>query len=218
MIRSVFFKVSSKKGVVIKREDIYKPFLLQCIPHTSTTFQHNLHHYWGIYRVRAQVFLSPHCRIHLPVRTLCDNCKKFKENEEIVNLLSSWIVSSTARTKSSLIKDGRPVCCSSSTETGPWLNFLTHLLIIPSLMASSPYTSQSSRWMSAGLIFLALKKRITYHISVGRVLNHFKNFNWSQLTTHTHGLKLWNLHAQLAWGMKKKTRMCKITIPAMQWL
>jgi hypothetical protein len=57
--------------------------------------------------------------------------------------------SSTARTKSSLTTDGRPLRGSSCTFSRPSLKCLTHLLTIESLMACSPYTSQSWRWMSA---------------------------------------------------------------------
>jgi hypothetical protein len=53
---------------------------------------------------------------------------------------------------------------SSCIFLHPSLKCLTHLLTTESLMACSPYTSQSWR-MSAGFLFLAFKKRITGRIS-----------------------------------------------------
>ena len=51
------------------------------------------------------------------------------------------------------------------------------------------------------------------YLTVGGVLNHFKHFNWSVITNnHTYGLKLWNLHAKLVRGLKKKTHMAKLRL------
>jgi hypothetical protein len=57
----------------------------------------------------------------------------------------------------------------------PSLQCLTHLLTIESLMTCSPYTSQSWRWMSAGLMFLAFKKQITDRISYAARFSNFWN-------------------------------------------
>ena len=64
-----------------------------------------------------------------------------------------------------LTTDGRPLRGSSCTLSRPLLNFLTHFLTIPSLMAFSPYTSHIWQWISAGFTFLAFKKRIRDRIS-----------------------------------------------------
>jgi hypothetical protein len=81
----------------------------------------------------------------------------------MVNRLFSWIFSSTARITPSLTTDGRPLRGSSCIISRHLLKCLTHLRTIESLMACSPNTSQSWR-MSAGLMFLAFKKRITDRI------------------------------------------------------
>jgi hypothetical protein len=71
--------------------------------------------------------------------------------------------------------DGRPLRGSSCIFSRPWLKCLTRLLTIESLMACSPYTSQSWRWMSAGFMFLASKKRITARISHATGFSVFLN-------------------------------------------
>jgi hypothetical protein len=104
-------------------------------------------------------------------------CGKCKESDEIVNRLSSWTFESTARTKSSLTTDGRPLRASSCTFSRPSRNCLTHFLTIPSLMAFSPYTSHIWRWMSAGFTFLAYKKTdYRPYFTVGGPLDHLKHF------------------------------------------
>jgi hypothetical protein len=80
-------------------------------------------------------------------------CGKWRESDEMVNHLFCWFFSSTARTKSSLTTDGWPLRWSSCTFPHPALKCLTHLLTTESLMACSPYTSQSWRWMSADFMF-----------------------------------------------------------------
>jgi hypothetical protein len=45
------------------------------------------------------------------------------------------------------------------------LKCFTHLRTIESLMACSPYTSQSWQWISTNFTFPAFKKRITERIS-----------------------------------------------------
>jgi hypothetical protein len=52
---------------------------------------------------------------------------------------------------------------------------VTHHLTIESLMACSPYTSQSWWWMSAGAMFLASKKQIIDHISHAAGFSIFLN-------------------------------------------
>jgi len=90
---------------------------------------------------------------------------KRRESDIMVNCLFSLIFSSTACTKSSFTTDSRPLRRSSCTFLRPLLNSRTHLHIIELLMAYSPYTSQSWRWISASFMFFAFKKRITDHIS-----------------------------------------------------
>jgi hypothetical protein len=86
-----------------------------------------------------------------------------------------WIFSSTVRTKSSLTTDGRPLRGSLCTFWRPLLKCLIHLRTIESLMACSPYTSQSWRRMSAGFMFLIFKKRITERISHAAGFSIFLN-------------------------------------------
>jgi hypothetical protein len=54
-------------------------------------------------------------------------CGKCRESDETVNRLFSRTFSSTARTKSPLTTDGRPLRCSSRTFSRPSLKFLIHL-------------------------------------------------------------------------------------------
>jgi hypothetical protein len=72
---------------------------------------------------------------------------KFVENAGKVtkwwNVLFSWIFSSIARTKSSLTKDSQQLRGSSCTFSCHSLKCLTHLCTTDSLMACSPYISQS---------------------------------------------------------------------------
>jgi hypothetical protein len=89
---------------------------------------------------------------------------KFVENAGKV--IKWWIFSSTARTKSSLTTDGRLLRGSSFTFLHHSLKCLTHHRTIESLMACSPYTSQSWQWMSGGFMFLAFKKQITQHMQL----------------------------------------------------
>jgi hypothetical protein len=98
-------------------------------------------------------------------RSDCEICGKCKESDEMVNRLFPWIFSSTAGAESSLTTGVRLLLESSFTFLHPSLKCLTHLRTIESLMACSPYTSQSWRWMSASFMFLAFKKRITDCIS-----------------------------------------------------
>ena len=83
---------------------------------------------------------------------------KCRESDVMVNRLFSLIFPSTARTKSSFTTDGRPLRGSSCTFSHPSLNSCTHPRTIELLMACSPYTSQSWRWISAGFMFFAFKK------------------------------------------------------------
>jgi len=55
------------------------------------------------------------------------------------------------------------------------LNSRTHLRTIELLMASSPYSSQSWRWISAGVMFFAFKNRITGRISHATGFSIFLN-------------------------------------------
>ena len=90
---------------------------------------------------------------------------KCKESGVMVNRLFSLIFSWTVRTTSSFTTDGRPLRRSPCTFSCLSLNSRTHLRTIEVLMACSPYTSQSWRWISAGFLFFAFKKRITDRIS-----------------------------------------------------
>ena len=86
--------------------------------------------------------------------------RKCRDRSEIVKCLSSHTLSLTLRTKSSFIKDGRPLHASSCTFSRPSLNIWTYFLI-----ALLPYTWQILWWISLGSTFLAFKKRITDRIS-----------------------------------------------------
>jgi hypothetical protein len=55
------------------------------------------------------------------------------------------------------------------------LKCLTYLHTIESLMTRSPDNSESWRWMSAGFMFLAFKKRITECISHAAGFSIFLN-------------------------------------------
>jgi len=95
---------------------------------------------------------------------------KCRESGVMVNHLFSLIFPSTARTKSSFTTDGRPLRGSSCVFYSR-----THLRTIELLMACSPYTSQSWRWISAGVMFSAFKKRITDRISRAAGFSVFLN-------------------------------------------
>jgi hypothetical protein len=97
-----------------------------------TTFRHSFHHCWGICRSGAPVFVSLHRRMMPPWRSDREICGKCRESVEMANRLSSWIFYSTARTKSSLTADGRPLRGSSCTFSRPSLKSLTHLLTVQS--------------------------------------------------------------------------------------
>ena len=86
---------------------------------------------------------------------------KCRESDVMVNHLFSLMFTSTACTKYSFTTDGQPLCGSSCTLSCPSLNSHTHLYTIELLMACSPYTSQSCRWISAGFMFFAFMKQIT---------------------------------------------------------
>jgi hypothetical protein len=98
-------------------------------------------------------------------------CGKCRESDEMVNRLFSWIYSPTARTKSSLTTGGRPL----RTFPRPSIKCLTHLRAIETRPACSLYASQSWRWMSAGFMFLAFKKRTTDRISDAAGFSTFLN-------------------------------------------
>jgi hypothetical protein len=151
-----------------------------------TTFRHSYHNCWGTCRSGAPVFCIPveWCRLWCKPRSLSDTiswrsdreiCGKRRESDEMVNHLFSWIFSSTARTKSSLTTGGRPLRGSSCTFSRLSIKCLTHLRTNESLMACSPYPLQSWRWMSAGFMFLAFKKRITDRISHAAGFSIFLN-------------------------------------------
>jgi len=148
-----------------------------CIQYT--TFRHIFHHCWGTCHSVAPVFVPLHRRIvdtkQVVTASVTSDTILWRSDREIwgkcresgvmVNLLFSLIFSSTARTKSSFATDGRPLRGSLWTFSRHTLNSRTHLLTIELLKACSPYTSQSWRWISVGVMFFAFKKWITDRIS-----------------------------------------------------
>jgi len=104
---------------------------------------------------------------------------KCRKSDVMVNHLFSLIFSSTACIKSSFTTDGQPLE-SSCTFSRPSWNSCTHLHTIELLMACSPYTSQSWRWISASFMFFTFKKRITDRVSHAAGFSIFLNIINSQ--------------------------------------
>ena len=127
---------------------------------------------------------------------------KCRESDVMVNCLFSLIFSSTARTKSSFTTDGQPLRGSSCTFSHPSLNRRTHLRTIELLMACSPYTSQSWRWISTSFMFFAFKKWITDRISHAAGFSIFLKI----INTHHDALTLFKCLqiASVPWQRIKK--------------
>jgi hypothetical protein len=85
-----------------------------------------------------------------------------------------------------VIIDGRPLRGSSCPLLRPSLNFVTHFLTIPSLMAFSPYTSRILTMNICQFHISCIQKTDNRpYFTVGRPLDHLEHFQCTEQYVNT---------------------------------